>query len=89
MQHDVITPHSPTFCDFGPDTVRVRARVANNYAISRSIASVTARPDIVLVAAGECLPLRENRVDVVEATCGAVERAATTTQGFHTRQQLQ
>ena len=64
-------------------------RVGNMVDISTSIASVTARPDIVLVAAGECLPLRENRVDVVEATCGAVERAATTTQGFHTRQQLQ
>ena len=32
MQHDVITPHSPTICDFGPDTVCVRARVASNYA---------------------------------------------------------
>ena len=32
MQHDVITPHSPTICGFEPDTVRVRARVASSYA---------------------------------------------------------
>ena len=32
MQHDVITPHSRTICDFGPDTVCVRARVASYYA---------------------------------------------------------
>jgi len=32
MQHNVITLHSSTICAFGPETVRVRARVANNYA---------------------------------------------------------
>ena len=32
MQHDVISPHSATICGFEPDTVRVRARVASNYA---------------------------------------------------------
>jgi len=62
--------------------------VGDKVEITSTVTSVTTRPDIVLVAAGECLPLRDNSVDVIEATYKAVKRATTATMGFHTRQQL-
>ena len=48
----------------------------------------TRQPDTSTVAAGECLPLRENRADVIAATIEAVGKATATMREFHSRQQL-
>ena len=56
--------------------------------ITATVSSATRQPDISTVAAGECLPLRENRADVIAATIEAVGKATATMREFHSRQQL-